>query len=161
MATRFRGGGLIAVEVPPLAIGVMWLAVILGITAGFVVLVRKLRERGGGGGEALSANQMLAGFRELHTSGELSEEEFGAIRSKLSPALRAEADSAHAGATTMVDAAASLRGAAELMAETWAARTDRDAQSDQRDPSDADGRDAQEGCDAAPPAGGDSTEDGR
>lgn len=148
-------------SIPPFATGVLWLALILGVTAGFFVAARKLRERRGGNGEPVSANQLLAEFRELHDNGELSDEEFKTIRLKLVPQLQEEANSAAAGATTMAEAAASLRGSAELLTGGWAGRGDLTGRSDQRDPSDAAGRDAHDGCDAAPPDGGDSTEDVR
>lgn len=147
-------------SIPPLAIGVLWLALILGLTAGAFVLARKLRERRGGT-KPVTANELLAEFRALHDDGELSDEEFSHIRTKLVPLLQAEANSAAAGTDSMAEAAAQLRGTAELLAGGWAGGAggaDLTGGSDQRDPNDAAGHDAHAGCDAAPPNGGDSTE---
>lgn len=153
-------------SIPPFAVGVLWLALILGVTAGFFVLARKLRQRRGGD-RAMTASELLAEFRELRDEGELTDEEFNHIRTKLAPQLQVEAGSAAAGSTSMAEAAASLRGTAELLAGGWAGgadaseRADRAGRSDQRDPTGTAGRDAHDGCDAAPPVGGDSTEDDR
>lgn len=150
-------------SIPPLAVGVLWLALILGLTAGAFVFARKLRERRGET-KPVTANELLAEFRGLYDDGELTDEEFNHIRTRLVPLLQAEANSAVASTHSMAEAAASLRGAAELLAGGWAGgagRADLTGGTDQRDPNDAAGRDAHAGCDAAPPNGGDSTESDR
>jgi len=150
-------------SIPPLAVGVLWLAVILAITAGFVWLARRLR-RGGGGSAEPSASEMLAGFREAHAAGELSDAEYQTIRERLAPAIRLEATGAAGGATTMAEASAALRGVAETLSSGWSVETERaggDNRPDQRDAAGAGDASGDDGCDAAPPDGGDSTGEGR
>lgn len=155
--------------IPPFAVGVLWLALILGVTAGVFVLARKLRQQRGDG-RTLTANELLAEFRGLHDEGELTDEEFNHIRARLVPQLQAEANSVAAANGSRSEAAASLRGTAELLAGGWAGGTEGvdvsgrgelAGGSGQRDPTDVDGRDAHDGCDAAPPNGGDSTGEDR
>ena len=46
--------------------------------------------RGVDGNDRISANELLTNFRELHSRGELSDEEFRTIKSKLSVELQNE-----------------------------------------------------------------------
>lgn len=72
----------------PVAQGALWLALVLTLTAGAFWLMRKLR--GGSGQSSQDASMMLTKFRELHTRGGLSDEEFRTIKSKLAGELKAE-----------------------------------------------------------------------
>lgn len=141
------------VTISPLTVGLFWLAVILGITAGFFVLVRKLAERREAAGK--SANQMLAQFRSLRDRGGLSEEEFQHIRTKLGPQVQLEAADA-VEASTMADATAAMRDAAAALAGGW--NDDSDNRTDNNDHNAEANRAAGEDCDTPPPDGGDSTE---
>ncbi len=140
--------------ISPLTVGLFWLAVILGIMAGFFVLLRKLAEkREAAAGK--DANQMLAQFRRLRDRGGLSDDEFQHIRTKLGPQIQLEAAEA-SGAASLAHAAAAMREAAESAAGDW--NDDSDNRTDQRDKTAGADRAAGEDCDTPPPDGGDSTE---
>lgn len=155
-------------SIHPLTIGLLWIAVILGMTAAVFVAIKKLgRLRAAQRGA--SASQMLAQFRDLHGRGGLSDEEFSTIRGKLGPQVQAEAGEAVSG-SSVADAASALQSAAALAAEEWSDRDVSEGQPERPDPSGEGGagdRSAEangaagEGCEADPPVGGDSTEDGR
>ncbi len=155
-------------SIHPLTIGLAWIAVILGITALAFVAIKKLGRRRAARQEA-SASQMLAKFRDLHVRGGLSDEEFSTIRSKLGPQVQLEAGDSVSG-STVADAAAALQNAAAMATEEWSDREGPNGQPDRPDPSgagDAGGRSAEangaagEACEADPPVGGDSMENGR
>ncbi len=74
-------------SIPPLAIATLWLAVILGMTAGFFLLVRKWAGRSGDSSQ--EASEMLTKFRHLHARGGLSDAEYRTIKTKLAPELQA------------------------------------------------------------------------
>ncbi|QDT69515.1 hypothetical protein MalM25_24540 [Planctomycetes bacterium MalM25] len=157
-----------SVSIHPLTIGLAWIAVILGITAATFVAIKKLSRRRGAE-QSASASQMLAQFRDLHGRGGLSDEEFSTIRGKLGPQVQVEADES-VGGSSMADAAAALQNAAALATEGLSDRGNLEGRPGRPDPSEAGGagdRSAEangaagEGCDADPPVGGDSTEDGR
>lgn len=148
--------------ISPLTIGLFWLAVILGITAGFVVLARKLAQRQTVKSE--DANELLAQFRGLHSRGSLSDKEFARIRSKLGPQIKREATEATQ-ASTMAEAAAAMRRATEESAGEWndssEDQTDNTDREDQQGTSDAADHAARGDCDTTPPNGGDSTQNDR
>ena len=141
------------VSIPPLAAATFWIALILGLTAGFFIAVRKWakrRERV----ETRSASQMMAEFREMRSRGELNDEEFQRIKDRLGPQLQAELSEA-GGAVSVADAAEVLKQTARTLLSGY------DGGAGERETTDAAGGAAQEGCDATPPANGDSTEERR
>lgn len=156
------------VSIHPLTTGLVWIAVILGITAVAFVVIKKLGRRRAAQ-QSASPSQMLAQFRELHGRGGLSDEEFSTIRSKLGPQVQNEAEDS-VNSSSMADAATALQNAAALAAEDWSDREGSERRRERPDPSgaaDAGDRSAEangaagEGCEAAPPDGGDSTEGDR
>lgn len=155
-------------SIHPLTIGLIWIAVILGITAAAFVLIKKLGRRRAAR-QGASASQMLAQFRDLHGRGGLSDEEFSSIRSKLGPEVQNEAEDS-VNSSSIADAAVALQNAAAMATEDWSGREGSGSGRERPDPSGADGagdRSAEangaagEGCEADPPAGGDSTENDR
>lgn len=97
------------VTTPPIAVAVMWIALILAMTAGLFYVVRKWA--GKTGQDRPGASEMLSEFRELHARGGLSDLEYRRIKALLAPALQLEAEGA-ASAGVMAEATASLREAA-------------------------------------------------
>lgn len=73
------------VTIPPLVVATLWLAVILALLAGFVLLARRWTGRSGEDRE--SASELLSKFREVHARGELSDTEYRTIKTKLAPEL--------------------------------------------------------------------------
>ncbi|MEO0532122.1 MAG: hypothetical protein AAF266_16360 [Planctomycetota bacterium] len=151
-------------SIPPLAAGVFWIALILGMTAGFFVFVRRWAARRNRDVGA-TASEMMSQFRSLHARGGLSDEEFATIKAKLGPELQLEAGQA-VSATTMAEAATLLQQTAEAMttdltaAKKAADQSERVDEAVRRGESGEDepgGGAAQDGCDEAPPNGGDST----
>ena len=71
-----------------LAQGIAWLAVILFMTAVGVATARKFR--GGDAENHLSADELLTKFRDLHSRGGLSDEEYRTIKTKLAGQLQTE-----------------------------------------------------------------------
>ncbi|MEQ8846592.1 hypothetical protein [Botrimarina sp.] len=121
-----------------------------------------------GQGAGDRASELMSQFRDLHERGGLSTGEFQHIKAKLAPLLQAE-NSAAAAQELSADARQTLREATHFVAERQQKRAagapspgeGRAAQSEQREPSGAAGGAARGGCDAAPPAGGDSTREDR
>lgn len=164
-------------SIPPLAAAIFWIGLILGVTAGFFVFVRKWAARRARG-EAPSAGDLLSEFRELHARGEISDNEYGRIKENLTPQLQQEID-ATGGAATVADAADALKETARQLLAGWGGESegrggtggreptgdrglsDDREEADDREATDAEGGAAQEGCDAEPPDGGDSTEERR
>lgn len=154
------------VSIPPLAAAVFWIALILAITAGFFVFVRKWAASRSQ--HAATASQLMSQFRDLHSRGGLSDKEFARIKAKLGPEIQLEASEA-VNATTMAEAATLLQQTAETLTNDWAATEAPDGQSKRRDERDEEvergesgedepgGDAAQDGCDEPPPNGGDST----
>ncbi|TWT99653.1 hypothetical protein Pla108_05960 [Botrimarina colliarenosi] len=140
-------------SIPPLAAATFWIALILGITAGFFVVVRKWAKRRQRS-YARSANDLMAEFRELHARGELTDTEFQRIREKLAPALTYELHRPGE-AANVTEAAEVLKQTARTLLAGWSGTEG------ERDTNDAAGGAAQEGCDAKPPIGGDSTKESR
>lgn len=73
------------ITIPPVALVTLWFAVILGLSAGFFVFVRKLSGRIGQ--ERQDTGHMLTKFRELHADGGLSDDEYRTIKTMLAPGL--------------------------------------------------------------------------
>ena len=76
------------VTIPPVALATLWLAVILALTAGFFLFVRKYAGRIGQ--DRQDASKLLTNFREVHARGHLSDDEYRTIKTKLAPELTAE-----------------------------------------------------------------------
>jgi len=72
----------------PLVRSALLFASILLLIAFGVFLVRIFR--GSSGHDKLGAHELLAKFREMHAKGDLSEEEFRTIKTKLKPEIEAE-----------------------------------------------------------------------
>lgn len=155
------------VNIPPLAAAILWIAVILGMTAGLFVLARRLANRAGTG-ELPGANSLLARFRELRERGGLSDAEFVRIRERLAPL--AEQELMAGGTVGVGDAAETLKRTAQAMLAGWNERereelaaenagegAGRSAPAGQREAGGVAGGAAGEGFDATPPDGGDST----
>lgn len=70
----------------PLSLGIVALAAIILLVAAGAYVVSRFR--GDAEEDMLDANQMLTNFREMHSRGELSDEEFRNIKSKLAQQLR-------------------------------------------------------------------------
>ena len=71
-----------------LAQAVAWLAVILFMTAVGVAMTRKFR--GDDADDEQQTNEMLTKFRDLHSRGGLSDEEYRTIKTKLAGQLQTE-----------------------------------------------------------------------
>ncbi len=151
---------------PPLAIATFWIAVILGMTAAFFVFAHQWRLRRAREDET-TASDLLAEFLELRSRGDLSEQEYQRIKERLNSEVQRE----------LIDEAAAPRGkdptralkatARSLLAgrnsEPTGGNPERksNARAGERETNGAAGGSAGEGCDAAPPSGGDSTEERR
>lgn len=168
-------------SIPPLAAATFWIAVILGLAAGVFLLSRRLLRQSRS--HQWSANELLADFRELHETGELTDNEYKKIRTKLGSKLQEEV--AVEGVSDLQDAAAALKETArsllagqsdqavakvdsdELAQGDSATESDGSVAHDQTNGSDTEGGTGrvspaeQEGCDEPPPTGGDSTEGSR
>ena len=76
-------------SLPPLAIAIVWIAVILGMTAAFAVFAHKWRERRMRD-DATTASELLTDFLELRSRGELSSEEYQRIKERLNAEVQRE-----------------------------------------------------------------------
>ena len=65
-----------------------WLAVIVFLTAGVVYLIRRMRDTGGEPAE--SSGELLTKFRDIHAQGDLSDEEYRTIKSRLAAKMQSE-----------------------------------------------------------------------
>jgi uncharacterized membrane protein len=72
----------------PLAQALLMLGVGVALLAGLVYLARRFRDDDDD--DRSPAHNMLTKFRDLHSKGELSDEEFRTIKTKLADQLRAE-----------------------------------------------------------------------
>jgi len=72
----------------PLFLAALWIAVIIALTALFVLVARRFR--GSAAQDGPSANELLAKFRELHVRGGLSDDEYRTIKTKLATQPDAE-----------------------------------------------------------------------
>jgi hypothetical protein len=79
-----------------LAQAVLWGSVLLVLCCVGVYVIKAVRERSDRG-EPLSANDMLTGFRDMHNSGNISQDEFKKIKSVLGGRLHDEVESNNAG----------------------------------------------------------------
>lgn len=66
----------------------MWLAIIVLLLAGLVYLMRRLRESDDR--DAAGSGDLLTSFRDIHERGQLSDEEFREIRSRLAAKMQGE-----------------------------------------------------------------------
>ena len=66
----------------------LWLAVMVLLTAGVVYLIRRMRDTGGEATE--SSGELLTKFRDIHAQGDLSDEEFRSIKSRLAAKMQTE-----------------------------------------------------------------------
>jgi uncharacterized membrane protein len=65
-----------------------WLAVIVFLTAGVVYLIRRMRDTGNEATE--SSGEMLTKFRDIHAQGDLSDDEYRTIKSRLATKMQGE-----------------------------------------------------------------------
>lgn len=65
-----------------------WLAVIMLLTAGVVYLIRRMRNTDDEAPE--SAGELLTKFRDIHAQGDLSDEEYRTIKSRLAARMQDE-----------------------------------------------------------------------
>ena len=72
----------------PIARALLLLAVILGLAAAGMYFMRRFR--GGAGDDGPKASKLLTKFRELHGKGDLSDEEFRTIKTRLTGQLQEE-----------------------------------------------------------------------
>ena len=79
---------LVPQSLESLAEGVAWLAIILLLTAGGVAVARKFR--GGDAENKQTPSELLSKFRDLHSRGGLSDEEYRTIKTKLAGELQTE-----------------------------------------------------------------------
>lgn len=77
----------LAWAVPQLAKAITLLALVIAVTAGAILLVR--RWAGRTGDDVADANELLSNFREVHARGGLSDGEYRTIKTKLAPELQA------------------------------------------------------------------------
>ena len=75
----------------PLSIAALWFAAIFALTALGVATVRRFR--GSAAEDRPSAHEMLTKFRELHSRGGLSDEEYRTIKTKLAEEVEGELNS--------------------------------------------------------------------
>ena len=66
----------------------MWLAVIVFLVAGLVYLMRWLR--GADEDESSQSGDLLTSFRDIHSRGQLSDDEYRTIRSRLAARMQGE-----------------------------------------------------------------------
>jgi hypothetical protein len=147
------------VSLPPLAIAIVWIAVILGMTAAFAVFAHKWRERRMRD-DATTASELLTDFLELRSRGELSAEEYQRIKERLNAEVErelAEEGESPSGA----DPTRALKATARSLLAEHNAEQKGSARAGERETNGAAGGAAQDGCDAKPPNGGDSTEERR
>jgi hypothetical protein len=142
-----------------LAIATFWIAVILGMTAAFFVFAHKWRERRIQSA-APTASDLLAEFLELRSRGEISDQEYQRIKDRLSTQMEREMTE-DVGAAQDDDAARALKQTARMLLAGHKSEQKSDARAGERETNGAAGGSAGEGCDAAPPSGGDSTEERR
>ena len=71
-----------------IAQALLLLAAIIALTAGGIFFVRRFR--GGSDDDSPKASKMLTKFRDLHAKGDLSDEEFRTIKTKLAVELQKE-----------------------------------------------------------------------
>lgn len=64
----------------------MWLAVIVFLVAGLVYLMRWLRESGDD--ETGQSGDLLTSFRDIHSRGQLSDDEYRTIKSRLATRMQ-------------------------------------------------------------------------
>ena len=76
------------ITIPELFWPTLSLALILALTAGMFLVVRKLM--GQSGNDRQNASELLTNFKELHARGGLSDDEYRTIKTKLAPELSAE-----------------------------------------------------------------------
>jgi hypothetical protein len=145
------------VSLPPLAVAIVWIAVILGMTAAFVVFAHKWRQRRMREGAA-TASDLLAEFHEIRSRGEISEQEYQRIKQRLSSEVKRELSEEHA--ANSGDPAQVLKATARRLLANHQPTSD-NARTDEGETNGAAGGAAREGCDATPPNGGDSTEERR
>ena len=74
---------------------VIWIAALIALCSVGVYLIKVVRERGDSG-DQLSASDMLTGFREMHSEGDISQTEFKRIKSVLGGRLHDEVQSNNA-----------------------------------------------------------------
>lgn len=91
--------------IPALAKVAALFGLVLAMTAGFYFFVRNWSGRTGDSRE--EASEMLTKFRDLHTRGGLSDNEYRTIKTKLAPDLGAEVVSSIDGSEASGDAVAS------------------------------------------------------
>ncbi|QDV74959.1 hypothetical protein [Botrimarina mediterranea] len=139
-------------SLPPLAVAIVWIAVILGMTAAFIVFVHKWRERRVQERES-TASDLLSEFHEIRSRGELSAEEYQRIKERLNAEVQRELIEGDAKDSS--DPARALKATARRLLSSHHAPTG------EGETNGAVGGAAQDGCDAAPPSGGDSTEERR
>jgi hypothetical protein len=144
------------VSLPPLAIAIVWIAVILGMTAAFAVFAHKWRERRMRD-DATTASELLTDFLELRSRGELSAEEYQRIKERLNAEVQRELAEEGGGA----DPTRALKATARSLLAEHNAEQKGSARAGERETNGAAGGAAQDGCDAKPPNGGDSTEERR
>lgn len=146
-------------SLPPLAIAIVWIAVILGMTAAFAVFAHKWRERRMRD-DATTASELLTDFLELRSRGELSAEEYQRIKERLNAEVQrelAEEGESSSGA----DPTRALKATARSLLAEHNSEQKSNARAGERETNGAAGGAAQDGCDAKPPSGGDSTEERR
>jgi len=160
------------VSLPPLAVAIVWIAVILGMTAAFAIFAHKWRERRMRD-DAAKASDLLAEFNEIRSRGELSAEEYQRIKQRLNSEVQRELTEEHAAASG--DPTQKLKATARRLLASHQETSHQptrhqqashqqighDTQADNGETNGAAGGSAQEGCDATPPNGGDSTEERR
>jgi hypothetical protein len=66
----------------------LWLAVIAALLAGVAYIMRRLRDSGGE--DAGRSGDLMTSFREIHEAGQLSDEEFRSIKSRLAERMQDE-----------------------------------------------------------------------
>lgn len=66
----------------------MWLAVIVFLMAGLVYLMRWMRESGED--EVAGSGDLMTSFRDIHSRGQLSDEEYRTIKSRLAARMQGE-----------------------------------------------------------------------
>jgi uncharacterized membrane protein len=81
-------GGMPELFRHPLFQAALWFAVIFGLLAVAVLVVR--RWRGGAADDHSGASELLTKFRELHLRGGLSDDEYRTIKTKLATRINTE-----------------------------------------------------------------------
>lgn len=72
----------------PLSLAALWFAAIFALTALAVATARRFR--GGAADDRSEASEMLTKFREIHSRGGLSDEEYRTIKTKLAADIDAQ-----------------------------------------------------------------------